>query len=427
MSFLGPGIIKINGGLGQTAPSDRNVAGLVIANGYAVGSTFALGSTYKLSSIDEAEALGLSATTDANAIGDTLALIWYHISEFFRLNPDGTLYVHNGNAVAPANIFAAAGPADAIMTASGNAVRFIGVVFGVDPTDTITQTGGFADFVATTRTAAQAWVTARAAAFVYVDTVVIEGYKVAAVLVDQKLAGAPQVHVTVACDFGYMDSVDDAVVDLKYTAAVGTVLGSIGVRMLSESIGSVTLEKYPDYARGFANYSLVDTHAQRWLKPGLSDGTRTFDSLSQAVRTELTDKAFGYAGQYEGYEGIYLNGEATSTTADDDFNTIHANRIWNETARRVRRALVPKMNSRVRIEPSTGRIAPATIADWDAAAKAALHALLAESEVADFTFRLDPNQDVIAQGKVVCKVRVVPQGIAKAIEAEIGFLNPAQA
>jgi hypothetical protein len=34
---------------------------------------------------------------------------------------------------------------------------------------------------------------------------------------------------------------------------------------------------------------------------------------------------------------------------------------------------------------------------------------------------------VIAQGKVSVRLRIVPQGIAKAIEAEIGFTNPAQA
>jgi len=150
-------------------------------------------------------------------------------------------------------------------------------------------------------------------------------------------------------------------------------------------------------------------------------------AIVQAVRDDLTAKAYGYAGRYEGYQGVYFNGDATCSTVTDDFNTIHTNRIWNESARMVRRALIPKMNSRVRIDPETGRIAPATIADWDAAAKRQLDTLLAEGEIADYAFTLDPEQDVIAQGKVVTRLRIVPQGIAKAIEAEIGFTNPAQA
>lgn len=423
MSFRGPSILKINGGLGQQEPSDRNVAGLIIASGYAVGLTFPLGATVELNSIDEAEALGLSASTDINASTDTMALTWYHISEFFRLNPDGKLFVHNGNAVAPANIFAAAGPADAIMTASANGVRYLGVVFGFDPDTTITVAGGFANYVPTVQVAAQSWVEARAAAHVFVDCVVVEGVAASTTLVDLKALDSAQVHVTVACDHGYLAGY--AAPALK-SAAVGTVLGSIGVRMLSESIGSVMLERYPSTARGARNYSLVDQRRNRWMKPGLSTG-EVFDALSQAVRDELTTKAYGFAGKYEGYPGVYFNGDATCTLTTDDFNTIHTNRIWNEAARMVRRALIPRMNSRVAFDSITGRIATHTIADWDAASKRQLDTLLAEGEIADYTFTLNPEQDVIAQGKVVTRLRIVPQGIAKAIEAEIGFTNPAQA
>lgn len=423
MSFLGPVIQKINGGLGQQAPSDRNVGALIIASGYAVPSTFPLGATERLDSIDDAAALGLMPSTDANAATDTTALTWYHISEFFRLNPDGTLYVHNGNAVAPANIFAANGPADQVMAASANGVRFMGVVFGFDPDATLTIAGGFANFVPTVQAAAQVWVEARATAHVFVDCVVIEGVAASTTLVDLKALDSPQVHITVACDHGYL--ADYPAAFLK-TAAVGTVLGSIGVRMLSESIGSAMLERYPSTKRGAANYTLVDTRLNRWVKPGLSTG-QLFDVLPQAVRTELTEKAYGYVGQFEGYPGVYFNADATCSGPTDDFNTIHTNRVWNECARRLRRALIPRINSRLRIDQATGTIAAESIAEWDAACKRELEALLAEGEITDFTFSLPPDQDVLAQGKVKCAVRVVPQGIAKAIEAELGFTNPAQA
>lgn len=423
MSFRGPRILKINGGLGQQAPSDRNVAGLIIAAGYEVSTTFVFDTVYELNSLDDAEALGLNAASDANAAADTTALIWYHISEFFRLNPDGKLYVYNGDAVAAADIFDAAGPADALMTASANGIRYMGVVFGFDPEATLTIASGFANFVPTVQAAAQTWCEARATAHVFVDTVVVEGVAASTTLVDLKALDSPQVHITVACDFGYLADYDEA---FKSTAAVGTVLGSIGVRMLSESIGSPTLERYPSTKRGAANYSLVDSRQNRWLIVGLSTG-QAFNALSQSVRDNLRDKAYGYAGSYEGYPGVYFDHEATCTLATDDFNTIHTNRVWNEAARMVRRALIPRMNSRVRIDPSTGNIAPATIADWDAASKRELDGLLAEDEISDYTFSLDPAQDVIAQGKVVVRLRIVPQGIAKEIEAEIGFTNPAQA
>ena len=421
MSFLGPNIFKINGGLGQTAPSDRNVHGLIFAKGYAVGATFALGGIYELNSIDDATALGLNPASDANAAGTTAALCWYHIDEFFRINPDGKLFVYNGNAVPTAGIFAAAGPADLLLAAAQNGLRCMGVVFGFDPAATLTITGGFWADVATARAAAQAWRTAKAAAFVYIDTIVIEGVAASSTLVDLKVTDAPQVHITVACDHGYLESYDAGFLQ---SAAVGSALGAIGTRMLSESMGSVVQERPPDVRRGLPNASLVDTAKNRWLKPGLSTGV-LFDSLSQTIRDTLTANAYGYVGRYEGYPGVYFNADPTCTLATDDFNSIHANRIWDESARRLRRALIPRMNSRVLIDDETGQIKPATIAAWDAACRSEMDLLRAEGEVSNYIFTMDPNQNVLAQGKVKVKLRVIPQGIAKAIEAEIGFYNPA--
>ncbi|HQY04121.1 MAG: hypothetical protein IPH00_16560 [Flavobacteriales bacterium] len=427
MSFLGPKIIKIGGGLGQQAPSDRNVGSMVIANGYAVATTFPLDTNHELNSVDDAVALGLSAATDANAVAaGCSALTYYHVSEYFRLNPDGKLYVHNGSAVADADIFADDGPADQLMAMSQNSLRFVGVVFGLDPDPGVAYvlTSGFAPPVLTVAAAAQTWAEKWRTANVYVDTVVVEGaWANPAVNVDLKAIDCPQVVVTVACDFGYLEPLAEP--GLLRTAAVGVELASIGVRMLSESKGSLTLERYPSERRGSENYSMVDIRKNRWMKVGLSTG-ETFTTVPQNRRTLYTTNAYSYAGRYEGYPGVYLNADATCTTSTDDYNTVHINRIWNEAARMVRRALIPRINSRVFTAPD-GKIAPATLADWDAAAKRQLDTLVAEGEIASYRFVLDPAQDVIAQGKVVTKLRIVPQGIAKEIEGEIGFTNPAQA
>lgn len=423
MSFRGPNIIKINGGLGQQAPSDRNVAGLLLRKAYFVASTFESGETYELHSLDDATALGLSPASDANnttGANATTAMAWYHISEFFRLNPDGTLFV-KPVPEAPSSF---ATHLSNIMAASGNRVRYIGVVYGFDPDILPAVTGGFGGTVAADIATAQQWVEDQAALNVYVDCVVLGGI-VAAAPVDLKTLDAPQVHVTVACDSGYFDALGYPA-NFANTAAVGTVLGSIGCRMLSESIGSVKLERYPAKARGQADYSLVDTRQNRWVKFGTSSGN-AYETIPQSQRDDLSTKGYGYAGYYEGYPGVYFNQDATCTLVTDDYNTIHINRIWNEAARMVRRALIPRMNSRVKIDPSSGKVDPATIADWDAAAKRQLDGLLAEGEIADYTFTLDPDQDVIATGKVTTKLSITPQGIAKAIEAEIGFTNPAQA
>lgn len=420
MSFRGPSIIKVNGGLGQQAPSDSNIGALVFLTGYEDGTFLYSGTDtiYKFTSLDDLEALGVTESSDANS--GTTSLIWYNVSEFFRLNPDGTLYVFNGEGATTVP-----DALDLVLAASSNKLKYAGIIIGDAVGATLTIANDFDTRVIAAVATAQAWVTSRAAEFIYIDAVVIEGFGAedASTPRDLTQEDAPQVSITVACDHGYLAGISGA--NIPLTAAVGTALGSIGVRLLSESIGSVTIAQPPLEKRGAENYSLVDKHQNRWLTVGTSFGV-TFDSLSQTVRDGLTDANYIYAGSYQGYEGVYFNAEPTCTLATDDFNTIHANRIWNESARRIRKALIPRMNSRVLIDPDTGAIAPATIADWDAAARRAMDSLLAAGEIADYRFVLDPNQDVIAQGKVITKLRVVPQGIAKAIEAEIGFTNPAQ-
>jgi hypothetical protein len=425
MSFKGPQILKLNGGLGQTAPSDRNVAGLIFANGYTVGTTFEFNKVYELNSLDDAEALGLSAASDANGLTISTALCYYHISEFFRLNPNGKLFVSNNEAFSPTTVFTN-GIADALMAASDKRIRFIGLVFGVAPGATVTITNNMWSGVYSAIDAGQAWITTQADAFVFIDTLVVEGFAFGiGQPFDLKTLEAPQVSVTIGHDRSYLQGLVTTEPLVASTCAVGTVLASIGVRMLSESAGSVRIERLPDEKRGQENYTLVDTRTNRWLRPYMSNDV-SFEGHAQSNLNEYTANGYIYAGRYVGYQGVYLNADPTCTTVVDDFNTIHLNRIWNETARRVRRALIPRMNSRVQIDPTSGKIKVSTLADWDAAAKRELNALLAEGEISDFRFTMDPNQDVIAQGKVLVKVSIVPQGIAKSIEAEIGFNNPAQ-
>lgn len=427
MSLQGPRINRLNGGLGQTAPSDRNVGALIFAQGYEVASTFVFDTTYELNSIDDAEALGLSAATDLSNAVDTTALCWYHISEFFRLNPDGKLWVHNGNTLTMATVFSVAGgAADTVLLDSNKSLRYIGVVSGFDPTATLTIADGFANFVGAGRTAAQTWVEARAAEFIYIDVVVLEGVAMAApTAANQRDNDASACAVVAASDHTYFE---DEGFDTAFqkTAAVGTVLGSIGVRMLSESIGSVTLERYPDGKKGSANYTLTSTRQNRWMTPGLSSGV-VAGSLTANQTQTLIDNAVIFVDSYEGYPGIYLTGDQTCTLVTDDFDSINANRVWNESARRARRALIPRMNSRVIVDPATGRISPVTIADWDGAVRREMDVLVSEGEIAGYRFVLDPNQDVLATNKVACKLTVVKQGIAEEIEGDIGFENPALA
>ncbi|WP_051536229.1 DUF2586 family protein [Marinilabilia salmonicolor] len=79
-------------------------------------------------------------------------------------------------------------------------------------------------------------------------------------------------------------------------AAVGTALGSVGVRKVHEDIGSVDIEDKPRDRRGEENYSLTDELLGRWLSAALCDG-KTFKSLTPAQQSSLTAKGYMYVAR----------------------------------------------------------------------------------------------------------------------------------
>lgn len=425
MGFGGPKIIKKNGGLGRKAPSDRNVAALVIAKGYAVGTTFALGGTYTFNSLAEAEAIGLGPDTDANNAATHTCLTYYHISEYFRLNPDGKLWVLNLAAGTPATIFDAAGQADVLMNAASKSIRYFGLVLGGAPDEVVTVTNGADGTVWAMQVAAQLWVQRLADAYVYVDNVMIEGKSLAttAPTYDLHQLASPQVSMVWGNDQGYLAPYIAVDPGHAKTGAVGSALGSIGVRKLCESIASVDIEQKPANKRSQADYTLVDTLRGRWLVPGLSSGVK-FDNLTPAIRQALENFGYIYMGRYEGYPGVYLSDSATCEALDSDFCTIENNRVWNQAARMARLTLVPRMNATIDIDPATGYIRSTTIASWTAGVKRVLEDLVKENEASAVNFSINPAQNVLGGDPVKTLMSVTPRGIAKAIEAELGYDNP---
>lgn len=426
MDFTGPKIIKRNGGLEKDAPSDRNVGGMIIAGGYELPGTFEFGKSYLFNTLAEAEAAGLGPDTDANASDVSSALTWYQISEYFYVNPDGKLFVHNGEALTAESVFNPGGVADQLLNFSSKALRYMGVVIGGDPAASITVTNGMQSTVWEMQAAAQAWVDDKAKEFIYIDSVVIEGKALTSSPVTFNLhsLASDQVAITVANDLGYLAPYMADLAAFAKTAAVGTALGAIGVRQLCESVGSPDIERKPLAKRGQPNYTLANPLRGRWLKPGVSSGV-AFDNLSQAHKTALGKFGYLFVGRYEGYDCVCFNDSQTCGLETSDFSVIENNRVWNEAARISRRTLIPLMNSTVDIDEATGYIRATTIARWTALVNRAIEKeLLVDGQISAFKFTINPAQNVLGGNPVVTRLSVTPRGIARAIEHEIGFDNP---
>ncbi|MBN2262528.1 MAG: hypothetical protein JW735_06440, partial [Prolixibacteraceae bacterium] len=328
MSFKGIQITKAQGGLGRRTANNDAHFGLV-AGGVATAK-LALGTVAKLIQLTDAEDLGITESYDtANGV-----LLHYHIREFFRLCPGGTLYimlVTKGTA-----------QSDMVETADGyinklissdeaeGKIKYIGIVMnpGVyTPVYPATNKGVSADILSAIAKAQATVEWLKSERNYYLDGIMVEGRDLdpdntIGSLEDLRTLNAPNVSVV----FG----ADAAVLAIQAnTAAVGAAMGMLAQRKVSECLGSVDVANKSEAQKGQEYYSLSDTANGYFLKASLSSG-KSVAELTKTEKAALTDKGYIYAGYYEGYPGIYFSDSPTCVAADNDYAYIENNRVWNK-------------------------------------------------------------------------------------------------
>ena len=257
--------------------------------------------------------------------------------------------------------------------------------------------------------------------FIYLDAAILEGRQANGTisgLKDLRLLSGRNVSVCIAQD-PHVAALD--ALYAKY-AAVGTVLGNLAIRKVSENLGSVDVINKPNAKKADENYSLTNAAKLRWLTAALSSG-RLFSTLTVNDQKSLTDKGYIYAGNYSGYPGIYFNDSPTCIDAADDYSYIERNSPWNKAARYLREALIPKMKSKFKKDATTGYPTPSTIANWEQVAKKKLELMVTDDEVSAIGVYIDPAQAPSQDSPLKIKVALVIDGILREIDIDLSLAN----
>jgi len=422
-NFQGPQNNRTNGGLGRQDLGKDNI-GAFILGGVATGG-LALGVVKKCIQLSDAEDVGITAAYDiANGV-----LVHYHLSEYFRLAPDATVYfmlVAQGTTMTemcdhenePQNLY------DMIRSVTANReIKFVGVVLNPDTTAsgyTSVVTNGVETDAQTALPKAQALLNALELQSINVSAVIIEARNASGSIASiYNLAAQNYRKVAFAAlQDPAIASLDPA---YQYHAAVGTVLGSIAVRKVNESIGSTDIVRKPRTRVADAVYSITDNAAGLWQSAALSGG-RNFNTLTQAEKDALDDKHYIYAGFYEpDMSQFYLNQDTTAISFSDDYCGIAQNRVWDKAADLVRKVQIPLQNGEVFADPSNGNIDKATVADWEARCQKALDVMLKNREISGCKVTISPDQNFLGGDPIKTYLRIVPVGINRAMENYIGF------
>lgn len=420
MSFEGPVINRLNGGLGRTNPPGDASFGLIISHRGVNPDGVNFGDVYQLLSAKDAEDLGLDAAFDAN----NKVLVHYHIEEFFRLAPDAELFLmlNDGDVLTDLTVLSAGTSRihDLVLSeVAARKIKYLGIVF--NPNEDYTEDTEEYNIdleVYNAISNAQLVIDDLFENKIYLDGIMIDGRSagIAALtsLVDLRTMNAPNVSVCIAAD-PVITALDDAYAG---HSAVGTVLGMLAVRQVNENLGSVDIKNKPSYLKGRRDYPLGN--GIKWNSAILSGGKKVSE-LTQTQLNSLTNKGYVFAGSYEGYPGIFFNSSPTCTEKASDYAYIENNRVWNKAARIVRESLIPRMKSTLKKDPS-GNITSSSAAGMEAIVNTALKTRMVDlDECSAAGCFINPAQQVSEENPLKIMISVQMDDIIHSMEIDLGL------
>ena len=325
-------------------------------------------------------------------IASYIDILYYNISEYFRLQPKGELYV--GLYVEEATY------AFADMTTMVN--------FSAG---TIKQFAVYQNNVAWTNlhpTALQAIATANTAVFKPIQivyTAEISATPSVASLVDVSALVAPNVSVSIAQD-GYASGYHIFKATGKSIGSVGALLGAVSFASVNESIAWV--QKFQMAA------TELDTIA-------FANG-QLYSALADAQFESLNNYAYLFLKKHTGIDGSYWSDSKTVVASTSDYSTIENNRVYNKITRGARAALLPALSSPLKVN-ANGTLSSATIAYFETLANSPLEAMEAAGELSAHKIIINPAQNVLSTSTIELTLQNVPMGVARIIKVNVGFVK----
>ena len=373
------------GGLGRRAPNEDKISSIIYYNNTLPSGFTASTRSQKVLTLSQAEAKGI-VEGDVNH-----GVEWYHISEYFRANTEGELWIHYAEVPAGAYDFA---EIDTLASDANGEIRQISVyanalawdssqVTTIQAQATIIDGKGFyADiFYACDFSAVTDWT-----AETNLRTLV-----------------ARKVHVVVAQDGA---GAGKALFDSKgYSiTALGACLGMVSKSGVQQSIGNP------------ANFNASNGVELETL--ALANGDLANDNT---ILGTLKDNGYVILRKYlPQIAGSYFERVPSAITATSDFAWLESNRTIDKAIRFTESILAPELQKDLLLN-TDGTLSDDVIGYFQDLVKGQLERMQADGEISDKNVLIDPNQDILSTSTLEVSIQILPLGIAEFITVNIGL------
>ena len=330
--------------------------------------------------------------------------VWYyHISEFFRIQPSGKLWVQ-----ILASVDNTADVKTLQNTAKGECRRVM--VF-----DTTAKTAANVTTVANQLQAQCDTLFTN-----YTPTVVMFAPNIKAIS-DlstlnnlQSTATAKSVYVVISQD-------GDATGAQLYVSSgfsvsnIGTICGTSSIASVSQDMGEVGAFNISD---GSENNN-----------PAFTNGTLV-SSVATSLLDTLDSYRYGFCVKYSGYAGTYINNDWTAIVSTSAYNRLSRVLTIYKVEREQYIALLPLLKSRIYLN-ADGTMTDTTLAQYYSAAEPSIEGMVRDGDLSPGNINgtalttgvvsISPTQNVTSQGYIAITYNLLPVGIADNINVTLQF------
>jgi len=193
----------------------------------------------------------------------------------------------------------------------------------------------------------------------------------------------------------------------KSITTLGAALGAVALAKVSESIAWV--QKF-----NISNGTECDTLA-------FANGKLFSDaSVTDNLLSALQDKRYIFLRKFVGYAGSFFNENSSAIATTSDYAYISDNRTIQKATRGVYVSLVPVLNSPITLN-ADGTLADTVITYLETEAERNLAQMVRDGELSAEQVVVNPTQNILQTGLLVITVNLVPIGTARNIQVNIGF------
>lgn len=372
MALKKVGFTLTQGGLARSLPNEDHVSCLLFE--FSQPTSWGGSQIRTFRNLQQVEAADILATDPL------FAEVHYHVSEFFRINPNAHLWIAFSTL-----------DAEDIISASAGKIR----QYGISRSYSLTNCNSLGDFANSLAELDASAVVLMGAADIDFDALLPAE--------EPRNQSNPYLSILVAGDDGAEGALIADSLGLPYLPSVGAVLGAISLAQVHESMAWV------------AKFNFAKTELETYRFP-------TGGDISDAGALDfLDDLGFLFFRKFVGVAGTYLNDTHAAVAITSDYAFIENNRTVQKAIRLIQAALLPQLNSPLYVD-ADGKISPSTVGYFKSLAEAPINTnMLNQGELSGFAIDIDPEQNVLATSLLVVQVRLQPVGVAREILVTIGL------